>query len=65
MRLKEITKAMNLSNDLINIFTDYAFCLDDYFKSDINKKEHKDLYIEYLNLNKNLKEVLRKNGFDK
>lgn len=55
-------KTLNLANDLINIFTDYSYSLDIYFKDEKNRKEHKELYEEYLILDKNLKRVMNKNG---
>jgi hypothetical protein len=63
--IKKIKNQFNLCNDLIDIFTDYAFCLDNYFKIEKNKVEHLDLYNEYKILNVNLKNAIRKNGFDK
>ena len=57
---KDFNKVLNYSNDLINVFTDYAFSLDNYFKVEKNKKEHEYLYNEYLILSKNLKEILNK-----
>lgn len=54
---KETMKIFNLSNDLINIFTDYAYSLDEFFKDDKNKKKHQFLYNEYQLLNQNLKNV--------
>ena len=54
MKLRDLTKIMNLNQDLINIFTDYAFALDYYFQDDNNKEEHKVLYEEYKNLNDNI-----------
>ena len=60
-----IKKVINLSNDMVNVFNDYAYTLDIYFKNENNRLEHKDLYQEYLNLNENLKKIMKKNGFDK
>lgn len=54
MKLKDLTKIMNLNQDLINIFTDYAFSLEHYFKDENNQKEHKALYEEYKTLNDNI-----------
>lgn len=65
MKLRELNKIMNLNYDLLNIFTDYVFILDYYFKDEKNKKEHSDLYNEYQILNENLKNSLKRNGFDK
>lgn len=55
MKLRDLTKIMNFNQKLINIFTDYAFGLDKYFKEEINRVEHKVLYDEYQILNQNLK----------
>lgn len=60
-----IFKVMNLSNDMINIFNDYAFTLDTYFSIQENKEKHKDLYNQYMILNEDIKRVMIKNGFDK
>ena len=57
---KDFNKIINYSNDLINVFTDYAYSLDNYFKVEENKKKHEYLYNEYLILSKNLKEILNK-----
>lgn len=57
MKFNNVNKIVNFSNDLINIFTDYAYGLDKYFKDDKNKKEHLELYNEYMNLNQNLKNL--------
>lgn len=54
MKIKEVIKAMSLSNDLLNIFTDYIFCLEHYFKDEKNKEEHKVLYNEFQVLNQNV-----------
>ena len=48
---------MNLSKDMINIFTDYCYSMDEYFKDEKNKKVHKFLYDEYQVLNKNLSDL--------
>ena len=63
--IKKIRKQLNLCNDLIDIFTDYAFVLDDYFQDEINRKEHLKLWNEYQILNVNLKDAFKRNGFDK
>ena len=63
--IRSVKKQLNLCNDLINIFTDYAYSLDEYFKIEKNKDEHLELYNEYQILNQNLKNSLKRNGFDK
>lgn len=65
MNIRELKRNFNLCNDLINIFTDYAYSLDEYFKIEKNKEEHLELFNEYQILNKNLKNVINKNGFGK
>ena len=60
MKLKDLTKIMNLNQDLINIFTDYAFSLDCYFKEEKNRLKHKELFDEYQLLNQNLDTLKRK-----
>lgn len=65
MNIREIKKSFNLCNDLINIFNDYAYSLDEYFKEEKNRKEHLELWNEYQILNVNLKKTIKKNGFDK
>lgn len=57
MKLRELNKIMNLNYDLLNIFTDYAFSLDYYFKDEKNKNEHSDLYNEYITLQKNIEHL--------
>lgn len=57
MKLKDLNKIMNINYELINIFTDYAFSLDTYFKEEKNKKEHIELYNEYIILNQNIKNL--------
>lgn len=54
MKLRDLNKIMNFNYDLLNIFTDYAFILDNYFEDEKNKKEHSDLYNEYITLQKNI-----------
>lgn len=65
MNKKIIMKHLNFCNDLINIFKDYAFVLDDYFKDEKNREEHLKLYNEYQTLNVNIKSAIKRNGFDK
>ena len=65
MNNRQIKKFIGLSNDLINIFQDYALSLDNYFKSEENQKNHLELYNEYITLSINIKNAVKKNGFDK
>ena len=63
--INKMRKELNLCNDLIDIFTDYAFVLDDYFQNENNREEHLKLWNEYQILIVNLKDVFKRNGFDK
>ena len=63
--INKIRRQLNLCNDLIDIFTDYALILDDYFQNENNREEHLELWNEYQYLNVNLKNAYKKNGFDK
>lgn len=65
MNNRQIKKFIGLSNDLINIFQDYVLSLDNYFKSEENQKNHLELYNEYITLSINIKNAVKKNGFDK
>ena len=65
MNIRELKRSFNLCNDLINIFTDYSYSLDEYFKIENNKEEHLELFNEYQILNENLKKAINKNGFGK
>lgn len=62
---KKIMNSLELANDLINIFTDYAFGLDKYFEKEENRKESPYLYHEYIILNENIKRVVKERGFTK
>ena len=55
MKFKDLNKIINFNQDLINVFTDYAFGLDKYFDKEENKLKHSELYEEYQVLNQNLK----------
>ena len=50
-------KLINFVTELKNIFIDYAFCLDKYFKEEKNRIEHKELFEEYQVLNQNIKNL--------
>ncbi len=63
--INKTRKQLNLCNDLIDIFTDYAFVLDDYFQNENNREEHLELWNEYQILIVNLKDAFKRNGFDK
>uniref|UniRef100_A0AAU8B772 Uncharacterized protein n=1 Tax=Dulem virus 59 TaxID=3145770 RepID=A0AAU8B772_9VIRU len=59
-----VKRELNLCTDLINIFIDYVYSLDKYFKSDANKEKNYFLYNEYKFFNRNIKNSIRRNGFD-
>lgn len=65
MNPKKLMKSFNFSLDLINVFKIYASCLDDYFKVEDNRINHKELYNYYQQLNINIKNSMKKNGLDK
>ena len=54
---RDIQKIMNFTNELINIFTDYSFSLEPYFKNEDNRKNNQALYEEFLTLNNNIKKL--------
>ena len=54
MKFKDLNNIINFNQDLINVFTDYAFGLDKYFSKEENKLKHSELYEEYQVLNHNL-----------
>lgn len=57
MKIKDLQKITDLNYDLINIFTDYAYILDNYFKDKKNQEEHLTLYNEYMILSQNIKNL--------
>lgn len=61
--MNKLMKQINFATNLINIFSDYAGKLDEYFKDDQNKKEHLELYTYYQDLNIELRNL--KKGFEK
>lgn len=65
MNKREIKRAILLAQDFTNILTDYCSILDDYFKDENNKVAHYTLYCEYQTLSFNLKDAVKKRGFDK
>ena len=50
-------KILNFTHELKDVFIDYAFCLDKYFKDEKNRIEHKELFEEYQVLNQNIKNL--------
>lgn len=63
MDINRFKKGLNFSNDMINVFSEYANNLDRYFVDEQNRKEHRELYQEYLRLRDNLISITKKNGF--
>lgn len=60
---KNFIKQLNFAQDLVNVFSNYATNLDNYFKDENNQKEHLELYNYYQKLMvdiKNLKDGLNK-----
>lgn len=62
--VNRIKKQLSLCNDLIDIFRDYAYSLDEYFKDEKNREEHLLLWGEYQILNGRLRNTIKKYGFD-
>ena len=60
-----LKKLIQFTNDLRQIFIDYIFVLDDYFEIEKNINDHKELYLEYVNLRKNIENLMIKYGLDK
>ena len=54
MNNKELLKKLKFCSDVINVFDIYASCLDDYFKTEKNRKDHIELYNYYRQLTNNL-----------
>lgn len=60
---KNFIKQLIFAQDLVNVFSNYAINLDNYFKDENNQKEHLELYNYYQKLMvdiKNLKDGLNK-----
>lgn len=62
MKMKKIISSFNFCQDLINVFTLYTKCLEEYFKKDENKENHKELYDYYKQLDTNIKNAVNKHG---
>lgn len=60
MRLKSLHEIMAFNKELLDIFTDYSFCLDKYFSDTNNQLQHKELFEEYQVLHQNLKRLKEK-----
>lgn len=50
MNKKEFNKRIKFCNDLVEIFSKYASDLDEYFSLEINREQHKELYVYYKSL---------------
>lgn len=62
MKMKKIINSFNFCQDLVDIFTVYTKCLEEYFKDPDNVINHKVLYDYYLQLDSNIKNAVKKNG---
>ncbi|MCI5543847.1 MAG: hypothetical protein MR405_08065 [Mollicutes bacterium] len=63
MKNREIKKILNFTDDLINIFTDYLYVVNDYFENDKNKEKHVELYQQVRILNNNINNLMIKYGY--
>lgn len=61
MNKKELLKKVKFFGDVLNIFDIYSSCLDDYFKIEKNRLEHKELYDYYKQLVNNLNNLVKGN----
>lgn len=57
MNINKLMNSMFYTQDVIKEFTKYSEKLDKYFDSDFNKTRHQELYIYYIELRDNLKEL--------
>ena len=62
MKKKKLISVVNFSQDLVNIFTIYVKCLEEYFSEDENIKNHYELYNYFKQLDANIKNAVKKNG---
>lgn len=60
MKMKDLKNKILFMNDITNIYSMYAECLDEYFKIEKNREDHKELYQYYLNLIDNIKNKVKK-----
>lgn len=65
MKKKEVKKYFKFCDDMINIFSDYAFKLDKYFSNEDNKILHQDLFFEYQVLKDDLNSLIERGEFIK
>lgn len=57
MNINKLMNSMFYTQDVIKEFTNYSKNLDEYFSIEENKLEHEDLYLYYLDLKENLKDL--------
>ncbi len=62
MKMKKIISNFKFCQDLVNIFTVYTKCLEDYFSDEKNINDHWVLYNYYIDLDVNVKNAVKKNG---
>lgn len=62
MKVKKLISSFNFCQDLINVFTIYTKCLEEYFKDEKNIEDHKELYDYYIQLDTNIKNSVKKNS---
>lgn len=60
MKMKDLKNKILFMNEMTNIYSIYAECLDEYFKNEKNREDHKELYQYYLNLIDNIKNNVKK-----
>ena len=63
MKKKKIVNDLKFCNDLINIFRIYVECLEEYFKDEKNKEDHKELYNYFEQLHINIINAINNNGY--
>lgn len=57
---KKMNELVGFTNELIGIFSDYAYKLDFYFRDEEMQVKHKELYIEYSLLKEGMLKSVRK-----
>lgn len=62
MKMRKIVSSINFCQDMVNVFTLYTKCLEEYFSEEKNIEEHKELYDYYKQLDTNIKNAIKKNG---
>ena len=61
--LKKFKRGLELSNECLELFKEYAIFMDRYFENDERIKEHYELYLAYENLTNNMKMKAKQKGF--